>query len=87
MLRVSSSPLNVSLPHPQEDVLLFAGWGFAIGHHHVLGVLKGPTVQEEDAFRRLLLLQTVQHNVHTKTWRGTNQRGDSELSFKLRQTL
>lgn len=59
-------------------MLLLAGRDFAVGHHHVLGVLKGPTVQEEDAFSRLLLLQTVQHEVHTETWRETNQRGDQE---------
>lgn len=49
-------------------MLLLTGRAFAVSYRHVLGVLKGPTVQEEHAFGRLLLLQTVQREVHTEVW-------------------
>lgn len=68
-------------PHPQEDMLLLAGWCFAVRHHHVLGVLKSPTVQEEDALGRLLLFETVQHQLDVETCRPI--REESRLSHGL----
>lgn len=61
------------VPYSEEDVELFAGRPFAVRHRHVLGVLKHPAVQEEDAFRRLLLLKTVQREVHSKIWTGNGE--------------
>ena len=67
--KTSASSASLKLPHPQVDILLLAGRPSVVRHRHVLRVLKGLTVQEEGAFSRLLLLQTVQHEVHAKTWR------------------
>lgn len=61
--------LSGSFPHPQEDLLLLAGWSFPVGHRHVLGELQGPTVQEENALSGVLLLETVQQEVHAKICR------------------
>lgn len=55
--------------HPQEDVLLLTGLLPAVGHNHVLGVLEGAAVEEEDALGGLLLLQAVQHQLHVETCR------------------
>lgn len=55
--------------HPQEDILFLTRLLPAVGHNHVLGILECAAVEEEDTLGGLLLLQTVQYQLHVETCR------------------
>ena len=53
--------------HLEVGIQLLAGKPEAVGHAHVLGVLEGSAVEEQDPLGGLLVFQTVQDQVHPET--------------------
>lgn len=55
------------LTYPQIDVLLFTGRRPPVGDRHVLGIVGGTAMQEQDPPGALLLLQPVQQHLYLET--------------------